>query len=171
MERTESTVVQVSPTFENDKIQEMQRFGWNMQGRQEIHEEGEAYGRPSFISDSTYVVKTTVKHYVKLHFVRSLNLPNLERIKKIEAEYSALPFPAPPPLGWPIGLAIFFSFGIVMTLSFATDFGGVVLFGGFLALCVWWASKRMTARSRAQETCSASAGRARTLLAEAESGV
>lgn len=44
MERTESIVVQVSPEYENAKIKEMEMFGWNLQGRQEIHEEGEAYG-------------------------------------------------------------------------------------------------------------------------------
>lgn len=54
MERTESIVVQVAPDYENAKIKEMEMFGWNLQCRQEIHEEGEAYGRPSYI-DSTNI--------------------------------------------------------------------------------------------------------------------
>lgn len=36
MERTESTVIQVAPDYENDKIKEMEGFGWNLQGRQEV---------------------------------------------------------------------------------------------------------------------------------------
>lgn len=39
MERTESIVVQVAPDYENDRIKEMGMFGWNLQGRQEIHRE------------------------------------------------------------------------------------------------------------------------------------
>ncbi len=100
MERTESFVVQVAPNYENEKIKEMETFGWNLQGRQEMHEEGDAYGSPSenLLGGSTYVIKTTVKHYVKLHFVRSLSLPNLDRIKPLEAEYFGLPFPEFPRL-------------------------------------------------------------------------
>ncbi|MDI6759864.1 MAG: hypothetical protein QMD05_03470 [Candidatus Brocadiaceae bacterium] len=93
MERTESIVVQASPQYENNKSKEMELFGWNLQNRQEIHEKGDAYGRPSYISGNTYITKTTIKHYVKLHFVRGLSLPNLDKIKKIETEYLNLPFP------------------------------------------------------------------------------
>ena len=103
MERTESIVVQVAPDYENVKIKEMEAFGWNLQGRQEIHKEGEAYGRPSYIDSSEYIIKTTVYHYVKLHFVRNLSLPNIERIKALEARYFGLPFPNFPrlvPGGW-----------------------------------------------------------------------
>ena len=57
MDRTESTVTQVAPTYENEKIREMERFGWSLQGRQEIHEEGDAYGQES-LSGSSYVIKT-----------------------------------------------------------------------------------------------------------------
>ena len=31
--------------------------------------------------------------YVMLHFVRSVNLPNLDRIKTLETRYFSLPFP------------------------------------------------------------------------------
>ncbi len=98
MERTESIVVQVAPDYENDKIKEMEAFGWNLHGRQEIHEEGEAYGRPSFIDSSEYIIKVKVHHYVKLHFTRSLGLPNLERIRALEAQYFGLPYPNFPAL-------------------------------------------------------------------------
>lgn len=115
MERTESIVVQVAPDYENVKIKEMESFGWNLHGRQEIHEKGDAYGRPSFIDRSEYIIKTKVYHYVKLHFTRSLSLPNLERIKALEAKYFSLPFPKFPRLAPPGGL---FGFIIWMFLWF-----------------------------------------------------
>lgn len=104
MERTESIVVQVAPYYENAKIKEMEAFGWNLQNRQEIHEEGDAYGRPSYIDRSEYIIKTTVYHYVKLHFVRSLGLPNIELVKALETQYFGLPFPRFPRLAPPGGL-------------------------------------------------------------------
>lgn len=76
----------------------MEQFGWSLQGRQEIHEEGDAYGRPSYLSDNTYVIKTKVSHYVKLHFVRSLALTNLPSIKSLEQQYFSIPFPEFPRL-------------------------------------------------------------------------
>lgn len=125
MERTESIVVQVAPDYENLKIKEMEAFGWNLQGRQEIHEEGEAYGRPSFIDSSEYIIKTKVYHYVKLHFTRSLSLPNLERIKALEAQYFSLPFPKFPRLAPPGGL-----FGLVL-LMFWYPFWPLWYFWGY----------------------------------------
>ncbi len=103
MERTESVIIQVAPDYENDKIKEMEQFGWNLQGRQEIHEEGQAFGRPSYLDSSTYIIKRTVHHYVKLHFVRSLALPNLEQIRALEQRYfellnSSPVLPSPPAL-------------------------------------------------------------------------
>ncbi|MCL0046559.1 hypothetical protein M1N18_01075 [Dehalococcoidales bacterium] len=35
------------------------------------------------------------EHHVKLHFARSLALPNLDRVREIESEYFNLPFPLP----------------------------------------------------------------------------
>ena len=54
MERTESEIVQVAPAYENAMIKHMELFGWNLQGRQEIHEEGDTTGglnRPGFHGD------------------------------------------------------------------------------------------------------------------------
>jgi len=109
MERTESIVIQVTPAYENAKIKEMQLFGWNLQGRQEVHEEGDAYGRPSYLDRTTYLIKTKVYHYVKLHFVRSLSLPNLDKIRELENEYLSLPvprFPSIVPPGGIIGIIV-----------------------------------------------------------------
>lgn len=108
MERTESVVVQVAPDYENEKIKEMEAFGWNLQSRQEMHVEGDAEGKPS-LTGGSYIVTTKISHYVKLHFVRSLDLANLNEIKRIESEYSGLPFPSIPSIKGPlilIGVAI-----------------------------------------------------------------
>ena len=133
MERTESIVIQVAPSYENNKIKEMGMFGWNLQGRQEMHEEGDAYGSPSAFGNS-YVIKTKVSHYVKLHFVRSLNLPNLDKIKRIESQIDNLPFPEIPSTKkfmWPIILIL------IGVINLTNPDGGIpaffifVLGGGF----------------------------------------
>jgi hypothetical protein len=173
MERTESVVIQVAPSYENQKIEEMQIFGWNLQGRQEIHEEGDAYGRPSYLSDSTYIVKTTVHHYVKLHFVRSLRLPNLKRFREIENEYANLPFLSPPSLKGPGCLIAFFAIGIFPALAvmsegkIAEGFGMLVVYGLFVGLGVVWLRKRQAKRQEANAISQRSLDRAKELLAAA----
>ena len=119
MERTESTVIQVAPDIENDQIKEMELFGWNLQGRQEIHEEGDAYGRPSILNSDVYVTTQHVSHYVKLHFVRSLEFPNLERIRELETQYRRLPFPDfPSPINPAVGCVLFFLFWPALVIWF-----------------------------------------------------
>lgn len=152
MERTESIVVQVVPDYENAKIKEMEMFGWNLQGRQEIHEEGEAYGRPSYLDSSTYVIKTKVSHYVKLHFVRSLSLPNLDQIKQIEQEYFNLPFPAPPTFKSFIWPALFVLFGIISLTNSEIE-GGIPLFLMFSGLGGWWFYSKIKKRQKNIAIC------------------
>ncbi len=156
MERTDSRIVQVAPAYENERIQEMQAFGWNLQGRQEIHEEGDAEVRPG-ISSNTYVVTTEVTHYVKLHFVRSLGLPNLDKIKQIETEYFALPFPQLPSLTGPIIMMGFFGIGIIgafgmMSVNAGSGLVMLILQGGMVALGGFWLKKRLAKREQGAET-------------------
>lgn len=99
MPRNESRVLQSAPMFENQLIQEMEKFGWSLQGRQEIHEVGDSKGADSFLGDK-YVVKTKVSHYVKLHFTRDLDLPGLEGIRAVEREYFAVAYPSLPSWKW-----------------------------------------------------------------------
>lgn len=155
MERTESIVVQVAPDYENAKIKEMEMFGWNLQNRQEIHEKGEAYGRPSYLSSSTYVVKTTVKHYVKLHFVRSLSLPNLDKIKQIESEYFNLPFPASPSLIWPVIITLLPIPGTIAGIFDPKGPGIAILIVTipWIVLGYRWIRSRAKKRKVARETC------------------
>lgn len=56
MERTDSIVIQVAPSYENTMIKEMEIFGWNLQSRQATHKEGESFGSIS-ITGNSYVIK------------------------------------------------------------------------------------------------------------------
>ncbi|MCI2426243.1 hypothetical protein LM597_02355 [Candidatus Acetothermia bacterium] len=96
MEKTESIVIPVDPAYENHKIKEMEAFGWNLHGRQEIRKEKKSPGETILLSREEYV---EFYHHVKLHFTRSLSFPNRDRIKALEAQYFGLRFPQYPPLG------------------------------------------------------------------------
>lgn len=124
MERTESIVIQVAPDYENEKIRETELFGWNLQGRQELHEEGEAFAQRSIWSDD-YIIKTKVYNYVKLHFVRDLNLPNLKEIHKLEDQYYSLSVPKYPsliPPGGIFGFILWFCLMIFWTFYYLLIF-------------------------------------------------
>ncbi len=170
MERTESVVIQVAPDYENDKIREMQMFGWNLQSRQEMHEEGDAYGRPS-ITGGSYKVTTKVFKYVKLHFVRSLDLPNLNRIKQIEDEFYKLPFPNTPSF---IGPLIVIGLGIVGFLSSINKQGsGFAEFVVFPLILVvpggFWLFSRIKKRQSTSNICSESLKRQQELINDLQS--
>lgn len=153
----------------------MEAFGWNLQSRQEIHEEGDAFGRPSLglLSSGQYIIKTKVSRYVKLHFVRALALPNLAGIRKLESEYSNLPFPAPLSLRWPIILTLFPFLGIIITLSKSNPlYGGPVeiLIGiVWMFFSIRWLLSRMRKDGDAQETRAASIKKAAEIMVEAQS--
>jgi hypothetical protein len=57
MEQMESLVVRVASDSEIYKIKAMEAFGWNLQGRQEIHEKGVASAQEHWISPNTYVIE------------------------------------------------------------------------------------------------------------------
>lgn len=165
MERTESIVIQVAPSYENAKIKEMENFGWNLVGRQEIHEEGEAYGSPSAFSNS-YIVKTKVSSYVKLHFNRSLEMPNIDKIKNIESEYFSLPFP--PVSGikgflWP---GIFIIIGLWGTFSGDKDVVPGALI--FLVIGLFWGYIKFSKRKKNLKICMESLKRQNELVNEAK---
>lgn len=181
MERTESTVVSVAPDFENDKIREMSFFGWNLHGRQEIigplQERGTsdnlfkeiglgmmegATGKKTFVRD----------HYVKLHFVRSLSLPNLGRIQKLEAEFRGLPLPNSP--GSLVGPILFTLMplpgGFVMLADPLGKQGpgllGLVVVIGWIFLGISWIKKRNQKRSAVEAQHRASRKRAAEIFQE-----
>ncbi len=170
MERTESKVIQVAPDYENEMIQEMQSFGWNLQGRQEMHEQGDAYGRPSITSDS-YVVTTKVNKYVKLHFARSLALPNITRVRELEQEYFGQQIPAAPTLTVPGCFTLFGAVGVVICLATVTEKGapgifGVIMYIVWVALGYLWIKSRQKKRVDAMVKREASRQRATAIREE-----
>jgi len=115
MQRTESKVVTVMPYQENTRISEMEMFGWNLQGRQDVvtpvHADSDA--TPKLLGNG-YNIDTSIEsaHYVKLHFVRPLDLPNLGQIRKLESEYPFRELPEESKSTWPwwvivVGIASF----------------------------------------------------------------
>ncbi|HEX4955368.1 MAG TPA: hypothetical protein VF017_18410 [Thermoanaerobaculia bacterium] len=107
MERTESIVVSVAPDRENEKISEMQHFGWSLQGRQEVvghlreAEAPDTLGAAMFrgaLEGATGRNTYEYDHYVKLHFVRDLHLAHGAEIRTLEREYFSLPMPSFPRL-------------------------------------------------------------------------
>jgi hypothetical protein len=137
-----------------------------MQNRQEFHQEGEAYGRPSYLDSSTYIVKTKISHFVKLHFARSVSLPNLQSIQQLEAERDHLPFPSLPSLGWPIGITAFFSFGILLVMFGAAPINLLPVYLGLAGLGAYWTYRRLQKRKIASEERARSLERAKDILIE-----
>jgi len=164
--RTESKIVQVAPDFEADKISEMEAFGWNLQNRQEMHVEGDSltkFERRPFGTDA-FVTRTKISHYIKLHFSRNLGLPNLEHIRRLEAEYNSLPFPRIPGLRsflWPALLVLV---GLI-SLSGKDTLGGALI---LMALGGTWLVWKITTYSKNSAICSSSAARQQELLREVQ---
>jgi len=186
MDRTESVVIQVSPSVENAVIAEREKFGWNLHGRQEIHERGNAYGEWN-AAGTTYIIKQEVSHYTKLHFVRSLRLPNLDKIRAIEQEYDNLPYPSLPSQGCAVALGVIgLGLGLCGLVSVvlgiagggAREEGGLGLavmailclgiIGVSVGLGVLWYRSNEKKRKAAMEIRLKSVHRAAELLAEAQ---
>ena len=119
MARTESISFQVHPDDEQQQINHMQEFYWNLLSSQEVktvdtHEEVRG--------DSVYNVKNT-EHYVKLTFQRDLSTPHISEIKDLEKQYNSLSRPNFPklfPVGWFLWavLALFYGLGVVLWLVY-----------------------------------------------------
>ena len=89
MARTESKSFQCHPNDEQEQIDLMQKFHWSLLSSQTIDKVDSHLEQRG---DDIYSVTTSEK-YVKLTFSRDLDLPNLNEIKKLEAEYFGLPYP------------------------------------------------------------------------------
>ena len=89
MARTESKSIQVHPNDEQNVIDFMQKFGWNLLSTQEIKTKDSHLEQRG---DSIYSV-TESEHYTKLAFSRDLDMPHLKEIKAIEDEFNNLPSP------------------------------------------------------------------------------
>ncbi|MCE5251365.1 hypothetical protein LLG96_14215 [bacterium] len=89
MARTESKSIQVHPRDEQQQIDFMQHFYWNLLSSQEIKNIDNRLERRG---DTIYQVRNT-EHYVKLVFSRDLDTPDLDKIKKLENEFFSLKQP------------------------------------------------------------------------------
>jgi hypothetical protein len=164
MSRTESVVIQVAPSHENDKIREMALFGWELYGRQEMAVAGNTTGTvtPGMFGGGTVTLTTQVRHYVKLHFARSLAMPGLEFVRGIEAEYFRQPFPKAPAPALPAGLAVVLAFIAINTFPYAACWVCLLL----CALCGGWIWLCVKQRQEAEEVCAASLKRRQELVAQ-----
>jgi len=119
MGRTESLSIQVHPNDEQEQINLMQKFHWNLLNSQEIKTVDSHLERRG---DSIYSV-TNSEHYVKLVFSRELELPNLTEIKQLEQQFNSLIKPKEPQLfpgtifPWLIA-ALFWGIGILAWLAY-----------------------------------------------------
>lgn len=183
MEQTESVVVQVAPDSENDKIAEMEHFGWSLQSRQEVigHlREAEtpdnllaAVGR-GMKEGATGKKTYEYDHYVKLHFGRAKSLPGINKLRALEVEYSALPFPpSPGGLLWPVLFTLMpIPGGIAMISDPLGKQGspgllGLIVVAAWIALGVYWIKKRTRKRAEVAAVRARSYNRAQEILAEA----
>lgn len=120
MGRTESKSIQVHPVDEQQQIDFMQHFYWNLLSSQEIKNiDNHLESR----GDNLYQV-TKTEHYVKLVFSRDVDAPNLDKIKKLETEFFSIQqpkypklFPVLPWWGWGISV-LFYGLGLVVWLLY-----------------------------------------------------
>ena len=119
MARTESTSIQAHPKDEQNQINLMQKFHWNLIGSQEIKTIDNHLEKRG---DDLYQV-TSSEHYVKLTFSRDLDTPNLNEVKKLENEYFSIKAPKYPSMFpgsfilWGI-LALIYGAGIVLWILY-----------------------------------------------------
>lgn len=120
MARTESKSIQVRPVDEQQQIDFMQHFYWNLLSSQEIKN---IDNHLETRGDSLYQV-TKTEHYVKLVFSRDMDITNLDKIKKLETEFFSIPqpkypklFPVLPWWGWGISV-LFYGIGLIVWLGY-----------------------------------------------------
>ncbi|MCL4510252.1 MAG: hypothetical protein M1470_04205 [Bacteroidetes bacterium] len=160
MARTESKSIQVHPSDEQNQINLMQRFHWNLQNSQEIN-----------VKDShletrgnDLVSVTESQHYVKLLFTRDLDTPNLDKLKALENEYFSMQLPKKPGFVAPVVVTIL-ALPILSGLGAAMGAVGAVL-GFILAIVggVFWIKKNVDTRNGIQAMAARHAKRRNEIL-------
>ncbi len=90
MARTESKVIQVHPDREQSTIEFWEIFHWNLANSQHVKNKT-ATSHLERRGDSIYsVTETETEHFVSLTFSRDLDLPGIDHIKVLEAEYHSV---------------------------------------------------------------------------------
>lgn len=160
MSRTESISIQTHPDDEQEQINLMQMFHWNLLSSQEIKTLDSGLERRG---DTIYSV-TKSENYVKLVFQRELNTPNLDKIKELEDEYFSLDYPNSPGLKWSL-----ITIGIGLIVGFSASqvpvnvFGVLILAGG-----AYWLVKTIKKRNKVSEIYLSNDKRREDILAEVE---
>jgi hypothetical protein len=131
--RTESKVVQVRPEDEQQQIDFMHQFYWNLLSSQEIRS---IDNHLETRGDNLYSV-TKTDHYVKLAFSRDVKTPHLDKIKNLENEFFSLPIPKYPKL--------FPGSGCLWAILFVCTFFVLVPFW-----CIYFVVKYLPDKARAE---------------------
>lgn len=117
----ETVARKVSPKEEQQTINLMSYFGWNLKSSQEINSVDSHLER----RDDTIYNVTTKENYVKLHFVRDTKRKNYNRIVQLETMYFELLNMQPILPKWQIYLSLFI--GVLTLMIWAIP--------GILLLC------------------------------------
>ena len=128
MARTESFSIQVHPNDEQNQINLMQRFHWNLLSSQEIKTVDSSLEKRG---DKIYSV-TKSENYIKLVFQRDLDVPNINKIKELESEYFSLEYPPKPSVIKPIPIAFVISIiiGIILESAVGEILGWITVILG-----------------------------------------
>jgi len=148
MARTESKSVQVHPTDEQNQIDLMQRFHWNLQNSQEIKTKDSHLEERG---DAIYSV-TESEHYIKLLFTRDIDTPNIDKLKKLEEEYFFVQFPSKPGVIAPIPVSIIS--GVVIAAIVEKSAGSFIAWSIFILSCVggfFWLKKNIARRKEVDQ--------------------
>lgn len=168
LEKNESIAIDVTQRYENEIVKEMEMFGWKIQNHQEIHKKGKAYGRTINIYNQNHVIKTKVSKHIRLHFHRSLELPNIDKIRRIESAIFALPFPEPPTeksFLWPILFACIGGLILLANPNSAKNIFGIIVIVGW---SIWWFYSKVKRQDEMLEICEQSINRKLELIRQLE---
>lgn len=81
----ESKIVKVDPGGENNMIAFMRRFGWSLKSSQEIRYDANVEFEKDI--NNEWVMSSDTTHYVNMHFIRPMNIKNLQQLNDLELEY------------------------------------------------------------------------------------
>ncbi len=133
---SESKILQVAPSDENALIRCQECFGWSLLGSQEMVVEGDSEVKLDW---SERPVKTTkIQKYVKSHFSRSLDIPNLDKLRNLEAQFHSTEVLAPEEMGCGVLLIIVGILGAFTNISYGNVAGALGMGGLFSAIGILW---------------------------------
>lgn len=163
MARTESKTHKVHPDYEQNTIDLMQRFHWNLASSQDVKTQTAHVERNG---DDLVQVKET-EHFVSLVFSRDMDTPNLPRLRELESEFFQIDYPSKPTLKAPIVTASIFGFMALGAFNGGSIGGGLAMLaiGG---CCYPWAQLNLRKGKEADELTAKFNQRKHDILAECD---